>query len=101
MKTNNTATIDSDEKVRRDVAIRNRLQEVVDKFEGWGWEVHADLPGRKKPEPVRGEVPDVVALKDCRRIFTMVAIRDMLMDPGVQLQDARSLCKGTRTTNAL
>ena len=72
MKTSNTAAIDSDEKDRRDIALRKRLQEVVDKFEGWGWEVHADLPGRKKPEPVCGEVPDVVALKDCRRILTML-----------------------------
>ena len=80
MKTNDTATIDSDEMDRHIIAIRKRLRRVVDEFEGRDWEVHADLPGRKKPEPVCGEVPDVVALKDCLRIFVQVATLDTLRE---------------------
>ena len=63
---------------RHAIAVRKRLKRVVDEFEGRGWRVHADMPGRKKPEPVRGEVPDVVALKDCLRVFVQVATLETL-----------------------
>ena len=71
---------DVDERARHTIAVEKRLKRVVDEFEGWGWEVHADLPDRKKPEPVRGEIPDVTALKDCRRIFIQVATLETLKD---------------------